>query len=165
MTTGGTAGSKSSAQGTFTASAPIPIHVFPPIVNDFTTMFPTVTGLYSQLNFAPFTPPSVAVDACTSRAMTPTEFAAWYTSLLAAIPGGYDYAWVAMRQSVPATVSGRSPGLTGVVQAGLMYRIKNTFGIWSGQSWTMVWPPRPHYVPEMFLGTTYRTPGRDDGKG
>ena len=93
---------------------------------------PVVVPLLRQIPMLPFFPPAVLVSAGHYRPQTIAEFQAYVQNLLANETHTIDEVWVA--QTLDNTA-------TSVVQAALVYQFQRSFAMWTGYSFTYVWPP------------------------
>ena len=105
-----------------------------------------------QVGFTPFVPPTVEYAPKKYRLQYLSEFQAYYTALIAALPN-CDAAWVAQALSEDAS------GETVVTSAGFIYRDSNTYGIWTGSNYTMWWwTTRQNTSPDWLTHPDYRSP-------
>ena len=90
-------------------------------------------GTQRMIPFFPFTPPPVQVSKNRFRNKTLAEWEAYYRSVMLPILE-YSVLWIA-QQVYDDPKFGHS-----VMQGGIIYRNSHTFGIWTGSSFTMMWP-------------------------
>jgi len=90
-------------------------------------------GTQRMIPFFPFTPPPVQVSRNRVRNKSIVEWEAYYHSIMLPIPI-FDALWIA-QQVYDDPKFGPS-----IMQGGIIYRNSHTFGIWTGSSFTMMWP-------------------------
>ena len=90
-------------------------------------------GTQRMIPFFPFVPPPIHCYRDHYRNKTLVEWQAYYTTVMLPVPE-YTSLWIA-QQVYDDPKHGPS-----VVQGGIIYRNNNSFGIWTGSSFTMMWP-------------------------